>query len=383
LDNLDDAYPLMGYERPRWIDPYTYCALLNRYGVSCNLSFSAAGTAAGLSAPDLPPAPPDRLQALQDAADLVAVMGILDGDEGSGQIKEIAVQPAGQVFADNLAQAEERLRSLAAGDTGTFSLQVLNGAGFPLYTQPVQEDRVMDVPGNLAGFQELLPWSDAAAGVALTLDEVVLDARIASAHPPTVTLLAPNGGEQLSPHPTISWQAGDADGDELDFHILYSPDNGAIWQAVALHVAGSEYHVAAPERLSGSDQGLIWVVASDGFHIAHDDSDGPFTVPSARPQVVIHRPPDGRHYPGNRPVVLDGSGDDLEDGVLSNGAMVWRSDVDGFLGRGEEVYLRAGRLSPGLHRIVFEGTDSDGMTAEAAVEITVGPLRFYLPLLSR
>jgi len=383
LDNLDDAYPLMGYQRPRWIDPYTYCALLNRYGVNCNLSFSAAGTAADRSAPDLPPAVPERLQALQDATDLVTVMGILHGDEGSGQIKEVAVQPAGQVFADNLAQAEQRLRSLAAGEIGKFSLQVLNGAGFPLYTQPVQEDRVIDVPGNLAGFQELLPWSDAAAGVALTVDEVVLDARIASLHPPTVTLLAPNGGEQLSPHPTISWQAADADGDELDFHILYSPDSGGIWQAVALHVTGSQYQVASPDRLSGSDQALIRVVASDGFHTAHDDSDDTFSVPGAYPQVVIHRPPDTRHYPGNRPIILDGSGDDLEDGVLSDAALVWRSDVDGFLGSGEEVYLPPRRLSPGPHRIVLVASDSDGMTAQAAVDITVGPLRFYLPMLSR
>jgi hypothetical protein len=73
----------------------------------------------------------------------------------------------------------------------------------------------------------------------------------------------------------------------------------------------------------------------------------------------------------------------LEDGILPDGALVWRSSIDGFLGRGEELYLPPGRLGPGSHRILLAGTDSDDMTAEAAVEITVGGLQLYLPMLSR
>ena len=124
-------------------------------------------------------------------------------------------------------------------------------------------------------------------------------------------------------------------------------------------------------------------MASDGFHTAQDDSDDTFSVPSERPQAVIHRPLDGRRYPGDRPLILDGAGDDLEDGVLHDDALVWRSSIDGYLGSGEEVYLPPGRLRRGLHSIVLVARDSDDMTAEAAVEITVGRLLLYLPMLSR
>ena len=31
------GFPLMGYETPRWSDPYHYCKLLNVYGVGCSL----------------------------------------------------------------------------------------------------------------------------------------------------------------------------------------------------------------------------------------------------------------------------------------------------------------------------------------------------------
>ena len=124
-------------------------------------------------------------------------------------------------------------------------------------------------------------------------------------------------------------------------------------------------------------------MASDGFHTAQDDSDDTFSVPSERPQAVIHRPLDGRRYPGDRPLILDGAGDDLEDGVLRDDALVWRSSIDGYLGSGEEVYLPPGRLRRGLHSIVLVARDSDDMTAEAAVEITVGRLLLYLPMLSR
>ena len=61
-----------------------------------------------------------------------------------------------------------------------------------------------------------------------------------------------------------------------------------------------------PTWLQGSDAALMRIVAIDGFHTAHDDSDAPFSVPGTPLQVVIHDPVDGGTYPVDEPPTLDG-----------------------------------------------------------------------------
>jgi len=382
IDNDEDAYPLMGYERPRWIDPYTYCDLLNMYGVTCNLNFSSV-QAASLAESALPAADPERMETLHSAPKLLTVLGTVDRTHGTGEIYEVALQSAGDVFADNMAMAEEKLQWLAAGQAGDIVLEIRDGAGAVLDARLVVGNESVDGVQVEAGFQELLPWPPPAAVVVLLLDGEVLDVHTASAHAPTVTVLHPNGGELLSPHPTIRWTAEDLDGDDLLFHILYSTDGGASWQAVALGEGGAEYTFYPPDGLQGSDLARIRVVATDGLLTGQDDSDGTFTVPGTAPMVTISSPRDGLVHPPDRPLVLDGGADDAEDSTLGGDSLLWRSYADGVLGTGEELYLPPGRLSIGPQRIYLSATDSDGMTALDTVDIVIGHLRIYLPVLKK
>ena len=389
IDNDDDAYPLMGYRSPHWIDPYTYCALLDRYGVNCNLSFGAAPAAP--SAPSvpsaaletsLPEADPSQLHALRTASFLLAVDGVLDLQQGAGHIDHVALQSANQVFGDNLAQAERQLQLLAAGNGGAFSLEVQNALGDSISSRLIVPDEACG--GDLfASFLELLAWPPDAVTVTLKCDGTVVDAATGSAHPPVVTLLYPNGGETLTRNPLIRWEAVDADGEDLYFNVLYSLDGGTNWRAIALDVAGREYQPPPMSPLPGTDQGLIRIVASDGFYTVSDDSNGTFTVPGSPPRVSIHYPVEGSRHHVSRPLVMDGSADDLEDGELAGPALVWRSNKDGLLGIGEELHLQRGDLSFGRHLIVLTATDSDGMTAEATVGIIYEPFGGFLPMLFR
>ena len=99
--------------------------------------------------------------------------------------------------------------------------------------------------------------------------------------------------------------------------------------------------------------------------------------------VTISSPWDGLVHPPDRPLVLDGTADDAEDGALDGDSLLWRSYADGVLGTGEELYLPPGRLSIGPQRIYLSATDSDGMTALDTVDIVFGHLRIYLPVLKK
>ena len=87
------------------------------------------------------------------------------------------------------------------------------------------------------------------------------------------------------------------------------------------------------------------------------------------PVVTITTPTDSSLLRAGRDIVLQGKGEDPEDGELAASALVWSSDVDGVLGEG--LLVTRDDLSIGPHLITLTGTDSDGELGTAAVQVEV------------
>ncbi len=136
--------------------------------------------------------------------------------------------------------------------------------------------------------------------------------------------------------------------DESDLRLLALTDEG--WA----RVDGSE---AAPGR-----NRVRGPVASFSVYAVGRPANFP-------PSATIEAPASGAAVAAGRAVTLRGSADDREDGRLSGDALVWRSDVDGEIGTGEEVTTDA--LSVGEHAIELVATDSDGATGRAEVALAV------------
>jgi hypothetical protein len=199
---------------------------------------------------------------------------------------------------------------------------------------------------------------------------VLLDKITASANPPQVTMIHPNGGEHLGDSFNVNWTAFDADGDPLTFKLSYSSDNGTTWMPLSSRIDETSYCVDA-SALPGGSEALIRVLASDGFHTSMDQSDDAFNIPLKGPQNLVGNtigPPMRSCYFG-KPVVFKGSAFDPEDGMLSNTSLSWTSDADGFLGTGR--VLTVTDLTPGEHNITLTATDSDGNNATVSFTVTV------------
>lgn len=104
-----------------------------------------------------------------------------------------------------------------------------------------------------------------------------------SARPPAVTVLAPNGGEELRDPSQVRWQASDPDGDSLTYTAFYSP-NGTDRYVVATNVETTTLDLDFGQVLPGENAAVI-VRASDGFNYAEDASDAPFAA--GRRQVFM------------------------------------------------------------------------------------------------
>ncbi len=140
------------------------------------------------------------------------------------------------------------------------------------------------VSPDSSGFQALffaaVPYVPGVARVVIREGSEVIVEATASATPPTVTVLAPNGGEEfLDGTLEINWEATDADGDALTFVVQYSSDDGVTWVSLGMVGPGASPSISVEvENLIPSDSGRVRVLVSDGIHQGSDFSDGAFSV---------------------------------------------------------------------------------------------------------
>jgi uncharacterized membrane protein len=94
---------------------------------------------------------------------------------------------------------------------------------------------------------------------------------------PLVTLVQPNGGENINGTYTIQWTHDDYDGQPLTTDLFYSFDNGSTWHPIVTGLDNTSY-TWNTIGLPNSDQYRIRVVVSDGDLTTEAISTNSFTV---------------------------------------------------------------------------------------------------------
>jgi hypothetical protein len=191
------------------------------------------------------------------------------------------------VVFDPCYRIPQALPDLEAGETGNYSVVLLNNAGTVLSrigfnatfmiemgeTMPMSETDV--VP-----FAFKIPWMTNTSRIEIRdATDNVLATRIASANSPSVTVTFPNGGEILTPpqNYTITWNASDPDGNPLTYAVLYSDDNGTSWLPLAIDYKETSYVWNVTGLPRGSNH-LVKIIATDGVNTGEDVSDYTFTI---------------------------------------------------------------------------------------------------------
>jgi hypothetical protein len=128
-----------------------------------------------------------------------------------------------------------------------------------------------------APFVFTIPYIPGTAKILVKQADLVLAEKIISANAPTVTVMFPNGSEQLSGELTIEWLGNDADGDILSYVVLVSPDTGTTWEPIAGNLTATSYTWPLSQLPAGS-QYLVKIVATDGINTGQDVSDAPFAI---------------------------------------------------------------------------------------------------------
>ncbi len=253
---------------------------------------------------------------------------------------------------------------------GSYAVDLLDAGGAMLASQSFEPQVPEDSDDTAAALLLAFPWNAAARQVVLRRAAEVLATRSASANPPVVAVISPNGGEVISgTTATFQWAATDADGDSLTFLVQFSADDGASWETLTLDHAGTTLDVPR-SALRGTSLGRIRVQARDGFHSAEDASDAVFGVANGAPTVAILAPAANQLFATDQRIAFDARAFDRES-ALPGSSYAWISSLDGSLGTGREIVRDAATLSEGTHTITVVATDAGGLPGQANLEIQI------------
>jgi hypothetical protein len=276
----------------------------------------------------------------------------------------VSVDPAGKATVMRVGPGEGRKTAAAVSTTDHlgYNVVVRNSSGQIISRTPVAPtaaDRWMY-------FNAEVPASNAAR-VEVEHNGSVVARRDRSAHAPTVSVLSPPAGTQLSGSSAniVRWQAQDADGDPLSVQVEYSVDDGKNYRVLTAGARGN--HVSLPGNLfSRSEHARIRVRVNDGFNETVAVS-GPLKAAVSPPVVHILEPVSGAHYRNDVALRFVGKAYDDSGNPIVADSLKWY-DGDRTLGHGGQ--FSAFDREPGRRTIRFVARDQE-REATASVDVYV------------
>jgi hypothetical protein len=236
-----------------------------------------------------------------------------------------------------------------------------------LLRRRIMVDQVCVFPqrGPYLAISDLIPLHEKATHIAIVREGVTLQKFTVAAKAPSVKLRwRPDA--QVRGVQTISWEGKHPAGRPVYFIVRYSRDDGRTWLPASLRVRRSEETVNF-DALPGGDRCRIKVEAHDGINVTSAES-GAFSVAIKGCRPMILAPSEDATYEAGVLVTFRGQGYDLEERRVETSALLWRSSLDGEVGRGTVVDTR--ELSVGDHTIALVIGERQPI-AEARVRVRI------------
>jgi len=250
---------------------------------------------------------------------------------------------------------------------GEYSAQILDAAGEVLsvtYFDAVSEAQITTTSGQ--AFVEdpkipiniAVPLPEGAAKIILMKGDKELFSRGISNSAPEVSFTGLTEGQALEGKTTLTWEAFDADGDELTFEIWYNPRDDEKYQ-IATGIEGTSYE-ADLTGYPGAKDGVFIIYATDGV-LTGEGTSPKVSLPYLPPEI-LNIMPDVTQVKVTEPIELVADVYDQQDGWILYEGISWYIDGNYFM---DNLYFWQFpyMLAPGKHIVTCEVTNSGGQSA--------------------
>ena len=237
------------------------------------------------------------------------------------------------------------------------------------------------VEGDKIPVNVVIKTYDEAAKIVIKKGDKEIYTRVVSDNAPEVAFTGLTEGQELPDEVTVTWDASDADGDEIFFDLYYCA-NYSDYYLVASFTTERSIKLDM-SSYPGSDAGYFYIYASDGVNTAETASPK-FKVRYKEP-VFITEQAETPKYKATEEVRYEVEIYDMQDKTMVVGA-VWdeetgnwqsTSSVEWFLDgepffHSQTLVITPYELPPGVYTFTCVATNSGGLSAskDYSVEIT-------------
>jgi len=165
---------------------------------------------------------------------------------------------------------------------------------------------------------------------------------------------------------TVTWEASDADGDELYFDLFYDTADDVYYQ-IAFDLTKNSFTVDM-STFPGSETGYFYIYASDGINTAEAQSDyfnvafkGPFIVADDSKPITAK---------SSDEILFDPKAYDNNDGYLKANNVKWLVDGVPFAATGK-LLIKPNQLRAGTYIFTCEATNSKGQTTTKDFKVEI------------
>ena len=286
-------------------------------------------------------------------SDVVAITGLLSGDENAIEVLRLDHFPPGIEVTEINTEL-----SGACMPTFEYALAFVDANGVELDRQPLNPTCSEDDFGEGGYFfHATVPHvPDTAKLFVLRDEETELWSFDVSSETPEVTINNPLPFDSLAGGFTVEWDAFDPDGDVMTYSVQYRIDGADTpWMLLASGLTETAFDVPDPSLIPGSSGAEIRVLASDGYNVGSATVD-PLDLPDNPPAPAILYPLNGAAYTINDPVPLNGRALDPETGDAALDWILAGPTTSTFSGK--DVLIED--LAPGLYDVTLNATDGSG-----------------------
>jgi uncharacterized protein (TIGR03437 family) len=263
----------------------------------------------------------------------------------------------------------------APDSTGPIVLRAVNASGAVLASQALSPQFIAlsNPPRTIpwAPYEGVIRFPATTARFEIVANGVIKQTIPVNPNDPILAGVTPTApGSTLSGPATIQWTATPTGPESLHYLVEYNPNpaaNPLDWTVLASDLTNPVLEDDF-STLPGGAQAKIRVTATDGVRSISAES-ATFRVPFKAPEVYIDDLPATITVGQDLP--LDAEVFDLQDDVVADSHILWRSSLSGVLGSGAQIVARS--LVPGRHVITLTATNSVGLTTVDTVTVTVVP----------